>query len=137
MARVGPSVGSAPERFALLGVAAAGAAVVYPVVHSATGYSWPCPLRTVTGIPCPMCGMTTAATALVRGRVGDALTANPFVLVLAVGVVVMLGVVLLRWAGVLPSPRELVAGERRLLRVGLTLLFLASWLFQLNRYDWI
>ena len=128
---------TAPERFALLGVAAAGAAVVYPTVHSVTGYSWPCPLRTVTGIPCPMCGMTTAATSLVDGRLGDALAANPFVLVLVAATVAMVAVVAFRAARLLPPPRPLVAGERRLVRASLTVLFLGSWLFQLDRYGWI
>jgi hypothetical protein len=37
----------------------------------------PCPLRTVTGIPCPLCGMTRGVTALVHGDVTEALLLNP------------------------------------------------------------
>lgn len=37
-----------------------------------------CPLRAVTGIPCPLCGMTTSVCATVTGRLGDAVSANPF-----------------------------------------------------------
>jgi hypothetical protein len=37
----------------------------------------PCPLRTITGIPCPMCGMTRGVTALVRGDFAHALLMNP------------------------------------------------------------
>jgi uncharacterized protein DUF2752 len=37
----------------------------------------PCPLRTLTGVPCPLCGMTTSVEATVHGHVGQALAANP------------------------------------------------------------
>jgi hypothetical protein len=50
-----------------------------------------CPFRGVTGIPCPGCGLTRAAGALMRGRVDDALHAHPLIVLL----VVQLGVV---WA---------------------------------------
>ncbi|MFM8304409.1 MAG: DUF2752 domain-containing protein [Actinomycetota bacterium] len=47
----------------------------------------PCPLRTLTGIPCPLCGSTRGVIAAVHGDLGRALTLNPasiIVLVLAV-----------------------------------------------------
>lgn len=37
----------------------------------------PCPLRTITGIPCPMCGMTRGVTSLVNGDFAHALLMNP------------------------------------------------------------
>lgn len=46
-----------------------------------------CGLRALTGIPCPLCGSTTAFTRLGQGRVADALLANPFVLLVALGLV--------------------------------------------------
>jgi hypothetical protein len=63
----------------------AGAAV------SATGIHPPlaCPLRTLTGVPCPLCGMTTSIDAVAHGDVGAALAANPagvLAVVLAVAV---------------------------------------------------
>jgi Protein of unknown function (DUF2752) len=36
-----------------------------------------CPLRSLTGVPCPMCGMTRAVVALVHGRVLESLRFNP------------------------------------------------------------
>lgn len=51
----------------------------------------PCPLRTLTGIPCPLCGSTRGVIAAVHGQVGHALALNPAsiaVLVLAVLLVV-------------------------------------------------
>lgn len=37
----------------------------------------PCPLRAVTGIPCPMCGMTRGVTAFVHGDLASAVVLNP------------------------------------------------------------
>jgi hypothetical protein len=38
----------------------------------------PCPLRTVTGVPCPFCGMTTSVKATCHGHLLAAVSANPF-----------------------------------------------------------
>ncbi len=35
-----------------------------------------CPLRTVTGVPCPGCGMTRLADAVVHGRITDAVRSD-------------------------------------------------------------
>jgi len=37
----------------------------------------PCPLRPLTGVPCPLCGMTRGVTAAVHGQIGHALFLNP------------------------------------------------------------
>jgi hypothetical protein len=42
-----------------------------------------CSLRATTGIPCPTCGTTRAAIALLDGRLGDALAVNPLMTVAA------------------------------------------------------
>jgi hypothetical protein len=36
-----------------------------------------CPLRTLTGVPCPLCGMTTSVEATMHLHLGHALAANP------------------------------------------------------------
>jgi Protein of unknown function (DUF2752) len=36
-----------------------------------------CPLRALTGVPCPLCGMTTSVVDSARGDVRGALFANP------------------------------------------------------------
>jgi hypothetical protein len=36
-----------------------------------------CPLRRLTGLPCPLCGLTTGIAALARGDVVGAVHANP------------------------------------------------------------
>ena len=57
------------------GVVMLGAATVLPMVPGHPGL--PCPLRTLTGIPCPLCGMTRSVTATVHGRLAEALAMNP------------------------------------------------------------
>ena len=124
---------SVPERLGGFGLAVAAAAAVWPTVTGLTGYGLPCPLRLVTGVPCPACGLTTAAVALVRGHVVAAGAANPAIFGLAAFLVVAGPMVLLRAAGVLSLPRPWSVDRRR--RVGWTvgLLAVASWLFQLHR----
>ncbi len=74
------------ERDLRVGVAGLlGAAAIWPVlpVHPPLA----CPLLSITGIPCPFCGMTRACVALAHGHVVQSLAFNPggiVVMVLAV-----------------------------------------------------
>jgi Protein of unknown function (DUF2752) len=43
-----------------------------------------CPLRALTGVPCPFCGMTRGTIALVHGDVLHSLALNPGVLLAVV-----------------------------------------------------
>jgi hypothetical protein len=76
----------APLRAA--GAAVLGAAAIWPLVPVHPPLA--CPLRTTTGIPCPLCGMTRAVTAAVHGDLAASLRYNP-----AGVVVVLLAVALL------------------------------------------
>jgi Protein of unknown function (DUF2752) len=63
-------------REARLGAAAMlGAALLWPrlPVHPPIA----CPLRTLTGIPCPLCGMTRAVVAAAHGHLLESLRFNP------------------------------------------------------------
>jgi hypothetical protein len=51
------------------------AAVVLPVLPGHPGIE--CPLRRLTGVPCPLCGMTTSVEATLHAHPLAALDANP------------------------------------------------------------
>lgn len=66
---------------------AAGAAFVVGHLTISGRPATVCPLRALTGIPCPFCGGTTAAAHLGHGDVVGALAANPFVVIAGAAVV--------------------------------------------------
>ena len=93
-----------------------------------------CPLRTTLGLPCPTCGGTHAALALVRGDVAEAWRQNPLVAAAACG--------LLLWAAtsavttLVPSWRfriDLSPPEKRALRIAAALSLLAAWAYEIVR----
>jgi hypothetical protein len=52
----------------------------------------PCPLRALTGLPCPLCGSTRGVLAAVHGDLGRALSLNPAsILVLVLAVLIVAG----------------------------------------------
>jgi hypothetical protein len=94
-----------------------GAAAVLPALPGHPGL--PCPLRTLTGVPCPFCGMTTSVEATVHGHLGHAFAANP------AGIAV---VALSVW---------LLARRPAALRYSLPVVYAAMaamWLFELRRF---
>ena len=78
-----------------------------------------CPLRTLTGVPCPLCGMTTSVEATMHLRLDRAMAANPAGVIL-VGLAVFL---------LLRRPAS-VRVSLPLLTVGLALM----WAFELFRF---
>jgi hypothetical protein len=129
--------GSVPEQLGVAGLGAAGAAVAYQATLGGQGLWLPCPLRTLTGIPCPLCGMTTAATGLAAGDLGAAVAANPFVLLLAGFTLVMAVLMAGRAIGRLGPPAQWPASRRRQSYVVASVLGAASWAFQLHRFGWV
>ena len=82
-----------------------------------------CVLRTLTGIPCPFCGGTTAAVHLGHGDVSRALASSP------------LAVFLIAWtpfAGIVPMPRWWQ--NRRLRRAVVLAVVALAELWQLRRF---
>jgi hypothetical protein len=128
---------SVPERIGAAGLAAAGAAALYPTIQRVTGLGLPCPLRTITGIPCPLCGMTTAAVNLSKGDAAAALAANPFVF--AVLGLTITGLVLLaaREVGSLKKPAMWSPAARRKCGYVIAGLAVVSWLYQLHRLHYL
>ncbi len=80
----------------------------------------PCPLRTLTGIPCPLCGMSTSVKATLRLQLREAFEANPAGIV---AVVVAIALLVVRPVRVRVPPAVLVAGAA------------AVWLFVLHRFS--
>jgi Protein of unknown function (DUF2752) len=95
---------------------AAGTAL--PLLPGHPGFA--CPLRRLTGVPCPLCGMTTSVEQTLRLHLHAALAANPAGL-LAVVVAVALLVV---------RPRRLAAPA-----LLVPLLLAGMWLFELHRFS--
>lgn len=62
-----------PEVYALLGLASFLAARFLPVLQ----VDYPCPLRTILGVPCATCGMTHAFVYLAHGEPSRALAWSP------------------------------------------------------------
>jgi hypothetical protein len=62
------------------------AATVVPV----TSVPYRCPLRALTGIPCPFCGMTRGVIEAVHGHVVDSFLYNPGALLLVALAVALL-----------------------------------------------
>ena len=95
------------------------AAMVRPLVPGEPGL--PCPLRLTTGIPCPLCGMTTSVTAAAHLDLAGAAAANP-VGILAVAVALVL--LLVRRPPRLDLPRWVLPTA-----------LAAMWAFELHRFS--
>lgn len=75
-----------------LGGAMLAAAAAWPLLPA--GAAIPCGVAALTGVPCPLCGMTRSVVATVHLRFGDALATNPagiLAVVVAVALLVLGG----------------------------------------------
>lgn len=103
--RFTPPTREARQLALLWGVAAASTTALRPLWLALVPVLPACPMRTLTGIPCPTCGTTRAAVALLHGDIPAALQANPLAALAGVGFVLG-GLVALAWAwarGPLPA----------------------------------
>src|SRR3954468_12044250 len=93
--------------------------------HRPPGLATVCLLRATTGVPCPLCGGTTAFVRLGRGRLLGALAANPFVLLGALALVL--------------APTCIGRRLARVPHVWTVVLALtaASWVWQLGRFGFL
>jgi hypothetical protein len=107
--------------FRRLGAAMLGLGLVLPRLPHDPGL--PCPLRTLTGIPCPFCGLTTSVKATMRLDLHAAFLANPF----GIAAVVTAIVLLLR-------PKWRTASFPVLL---IAVAVAASWAFELHRFHFV
>lgn len=73
----------------LWAVAALGAIALVPLSQPLLSALPLCPLRSLTGLPCPTCGATRAAEAMLGGQVVDAVVYNPLVTLAAIAFLVV------------------------------------------------
>lgn len=92
-----------------------------------------CPLRRITGVPCPFCGMTTATLAFARGDLGAAVAANPLALVLLLVIAIAFIPPLWRNLAAIRPPESV---GRAAPKVALFML-IPMQLLQLHRFDLI
>lgn len=87
-----------------------------------------CPLRAVTGIPCPSCGLTRALAHLERGHLAEAMKFHPFsplLFLLALALIILLLMELATRKAIIANPLK----SRR----GIYVLFAVVVLFQVSR----
>ena len=129
---------SVPERLTLLSVGCGAVGALYPLIMAHTGgQGLPCPLRTLTGVPCPFCGMTTATVAMAHGQWSAAAAASPLACLVAVLAAGTAPVLAARAAGRAPLPRPAANRTRRRVAQGASVVVGLSWLFQLHRFGFI
>ena len=122
----------------MFGACAAPAGAAYPFLMAHTGgQGLPCPLRTLTGVPCPFCGMTTATVAITHGNWAAAAATNPLAYLVAALVIGTAPVLIARAVGQVPTGRPWSVGARRRTGGVVACLIALSWLFQLHRYGFL
>ena len=114
------------DRLALATVCSLGAAWVHE--HHDPGAL--CPLRRLTGIPCPLCGSTTVFMEAGAGHWTAALSANPFTVV---AFFVFLAVPIAR----IDPAQSWIALPARRRNVLLGVVLGLSWLWQLHRFGFL
>jgi hypothetical protein len=129
---------SVPEQLTVLGAGAAALGALYPLIADHTGgRGLPCPLRTLTGVPCPFCGLTTATVELTHGDWAAAAQANPLVYLAAAAALGTAPILIARSLGKADPPKPMSARNRRRLAAAGIALSAGSWLYQLRRAELI
>jgi hypothetical protein len=118
-----------PQERRRLGIAeayAAVAALAFVVARFAPvlSFDYPCPLRTVLGIPCATCGMTHAFVYLAHGEVARAFAWSPAGALLAAAVWLLVAADLVRLAAGWRLPSVPERWARRGVATGLAVLAL-------------
>ena len=97
-----------------------GAGLVLPLLPGHPGIA--CPLRTLTSVPCPLCGMTTSVEDTLHLDIRAALAANPAGVA---AVLAAIAILLVRPTGV------------RLHRLAPAAMLAMMWLFELHRFGFL
>ena len=136
----GPVAGSASRRGWDVGFRAAGAAMVGggAALSVLPALGPLCPLRRTTGVPCPLCGMTTGVFAFARGDIASAFAANPLAPLLIVVVLLAFVPPLWRMIATMAPPDMISKHRNSKYRMILPLILVGPlWIFQLHRYEFL
>lgn len=129
---------SIPEQITMLSAGAAAVGAICPMITERTWGRWiQCPLRTLTGMPCPFCGLTTATVGLVQGQWATAAAANPLAYLPAAIAIGTAPLMVARTFGKAALPRQASQRTRRRIAMGAIAVATLSWLYQLHRYEFI
>ena len=85
-----------------------------------------CMFKRLSGHPCPTCGATRGVMALAQGRIVEALTTNPMLTLIGLGIVGVVGFRLIAGKAIRV---ELTRNERRMAWGLAALIFVANWAF--------
>jgi hypothetical protein len=129
---------SVPERLTMFSAGCGAIGAIYPTIMAYDGnHGIPCPLRTLTGVPCPFCGLTTATVAMAHGQWMTAVRTSPLACLVAMLAACTAPLLVARVAGLAAQPRPASDRTRRRITGGAYVLVALSWLFQLHRYGFI
>jgi hypothetical protein len=93
-----------------------------------------CPLRELSGVPCPTCGSTRMVEAFLRGDLNAAFASNPLVFLALTGVAAWAIASTLRRVFSWPAPQVVCNRRERLLaRVAVVALVLSGWAWVIVR----
>ncbi len=106
----------------ILGSAILMLGIVLPKIPGHPGLE--CPLLKYTGIPCPLCGMTTGVENILEGHFATAANANPFSFLVVVTILLSIILAKIRFIQI----------KSLYIKVAVPLLASASWIFQLVRF---
>ncbi len=121
------------RQLALLWLAAAVSAIVLrPLWLTAAPHLGSCIFRSLTGIPCPSCGTTRAATAFLQGDLMTAFINNPLAALAGLLFVVGAPIAVIWTTARMPVP-SLPNPLPPWVRIGAVFLIAANWLYLIVR----